>query len=145
MSEPSSSGFSRLEWQRWPLRENPQAGLRIAGVGLLVLLIEAALILSLPPLTALALGLLLAMALLPYFLPRQYKVSGEGLVVVRGFFNDRRTWAEFQTYRIGQDGYWLLPDPGGKPNGLKPGAFYLARPADPQVAQALEVVLASRF
>src|SRR4051812_1085966 len=91
-----------LEWQRWPLREDGQAGLlRAGGVVLLILLVGVVLLVSLPTTTAIVLGVPVVLAFLPYFLPRRYRLSNEGLAVIRGFWNDRREWTEFQTYQPG--------------------------------------------
>jgi hypothetical protein len=140
---------TQLEWQRWPLREDGRVGwFRAGGVIFLLLLIEAILLLSLPTMTAIVLGIPLALALLPYFLPRRYQLSDKGLVILRGFWNDHREWHEFRTYQPVTDGYWLLPDPTqpAKLRGiLSNRAFYLSRPLDPQLAQTLEHELAARL
>ena len=138
-----------LEWQRWPLGEAGRTGwLRAGAIILLILLVGAVLLVSLPPTTAIVLGVPVALAFLPYFLPRRYRLSNEGLVVTRGFWTDRREWAEFGSYQPGVEGYWLLAGPsrpGGLQRALQTRAFYLARPLDPQIVLALEKELGNRL
>jgi hypothetical protein len=138
-----------LEWQRWPLREAGQTGwLRAGAVILLILLVGAVLLVSLPPTTAIVLGVPVALAFLPYFLPRRYHLSNQGLVVTRGFWTDRREWAEFGSYQPGAEGYWLLAAPtrpSGFQRALQTRAFYLPRPLDPQTALALQKELENRL
>ncbi len=147
MTEPAKA---ILKWQRWPLREDGQrAWLRAGAVVLLLGLIGGVLLVSLPTATALVLGVPVALALLPYFLPRQYRVSDEGLVVVRGFWNDRREWQEFRAYLPVAGGYWLLPAPASTRPRLNRAlgwrAFYLPRPLETPTALALESQLAQRL
>ncbi len=148
MSQPPGS---ILEWQRWPLAEDgPKGWLKAGAVLLLVVIIGAVLLVSLPPTVALGLGVLVGLALLPYFLPRRYLVSEHGVVMNRGFWNDRREWADFRGYSRASDGYWLLPESSTpRPLGLiragRVREFYLARPLDPSTALALETALTAHL
>src|SRR5438045_4467856 len=152
MSLPDRSGPTRPEptpdfrWERWSLREEGRAAWTRAGaVALLVLGVSVVLLVSLPPATAFVLTLLVAMALVPYFLPRHYRVSEAGLVQTRGFWNARRDWTEFGSFQAGPGGYWLLPAPAltdqvGKFR-LKPPPFFLPAPLEPANARTLEFFL----
>lgn len=148
-AESPKSQSLALEWQRCALREDRQALARASIVALVVIVIEVVLLVSLPPVTALLLGFLLVGMLLPYFLPSQYRVSETGLVVVRGFFSDRREWAEFVSYTSLPEGYLLRRSPAKIPaRGLLASRlqdFYLPRPLETPLVGPLETLLAQRL
>lgn len=102
-----------LEWQVWPVCQN---ALKLKALLVLMLagLVWLVLLVSLPPLTSIALGLALALSLLPYYLPSRYQVDATGITIRRGLAQRQRVWSEFRSYKIYSGGYLLnaynLPD-----------------------------------
>lgn len=131
-----------IEWQRWPLREQGREGW-IKGSAALVVAGLAAMLafISLPPVPASVLIFLLLITLLPYFLPRNYRVSAEAVVTMRSFLADRREWREFRSYRQVEQGYVL------QPVADKPARFnlFLPRPLENSKAALLEKMLQEKF
>lgn len=110
--DPPSSAFSvsvttRLEYERWPLREDPRRWPRLILLLAVVLVVGTILVISLPLLAAIGLGLALVATLLPYFLPRRYEVDGSGIAIWQGFYGFRRPWAEIESYQRLEAGYLL--------------------------------------
>lgn len=137
-----------LAWERWPLQEDPARLARLGLGGLLVALVGAVLVISLPLTAAVALGLALVSVLLPYLRPRRFLLTQEGLCVRQWFYTNRRTWPDFEAYQTVKGGYLLHIRPGmgpkpGRPNRFSPAAreLFLPVPLEPEKALALEKVL----
>ena len=130
-----------LEWQRWPLKEAGRAGLgRVVVVVLTLLAVSIILLISLPPLAALALTFLVLITVSPYFLPQRYRVSDSGLSVSRGFLTQQRAWAEFKAYQKVETGYLLLTTGDPSTAGFdrtRLRNLYLPSPLDLTVQQRL--------
>ena len=147
MIEPPSTIVISLHWQRWLLKEDGPLAWGRAGLALLVLTATViVLLVSLPPFAAVVLGLILVIAVLPYFWPRQYRVTQDFVLVNRGLLTDRHLWADFRGFEIAKDGYWLLPVIGRPVLSrarLRP--LYLPAPLDSQIARQLGEYLAEKF
>lgn len=148
MSLPGDPASAGLEWERWQLKEDPRRLVRLSLLALLVMLVGAVLVVSLPITAAVALGLALVIALLPYLMPRRFLVAPEGLLIRQGFYNARREWLEFDGCQPVEGGYLLhlRPDSGPKsfrPNLLSPASkeLFLPLPLEPEKVPVLERVL----
>ncbi len=142
MSVPDSP---ELEWERWHLKEDPHRLVRLSLLLLLVALVGAVLVVSLPITAAVALGLALVVAVLPYVMPRRFVVRPEGLSIRQGFYVIRREWSAFDGCEPVGSGYLLhlCPVSGLKPlrpNLLSPSSkeLFLPLPLEPEKVPTLE-------
>jgi hypothetical protein len=113
-------------------------------------LVGSALVASLPLTAAVALGLALAVAVLPYLLPRRFQLNPEGLSIRQGFYITRRVWTDFEAFHPVKGGYLFqrrgdVKSKSNRPNLLLPGTteLFLASPLEPEKAAALEQALVS--
>lgn len=147
MIEPTSIKLISLHWQRWLLKEDGPLAWGRAGLALLVLTVTMiVLLVSLPPFAAIVLGLILVVAVLPYFWPRQYRVTQDFILVNRGLLTERHGWADFKGFQVAKDGYWLLPVVG-RPvlSRARPRPLYLPTPLDSQIARQLGECLVEKL
>lgn len=131
-----------IEWERWAVREQGREGWIKAGGALLISAIAATFAwLSLPPTAAAILIFLLLITVLPYFLPRSYRVSPDAVVVTRSFLADRREWREFRAFQRLEQGFLLLPA-ADKPSRFN---LFLPLPLEAAKAQLLETTLNAKL
>ena len=135
-----------LEWERWQLKEDPRWLVRLSWLVLLVMLVGAVLVVSLPITAAVALGLALVIALLPYVMPRRFMVGPEGLLIRQGFYISRREWTDFEGWQSLENGFLLPLRPDRKssrPNLFAPatGEVFLPLPLEPEKAVLLRQML----
>jgi hypothetical protein len=139
-----------LTWERWPLQEDPRRLARLGLLGLLGGLVGAVLVASLPLTAAVALGMAMAVAVLPYLMPRRFRLTPEGLSIRQGFYTTRRVWADFEAFQPVKAGYLFqirldIKSKPNRPNLLLPDTtkLFLPFPLEPEKAVALEQALAS--
>jgi hypothetical protein len=149
-----------LEWQYWPLQQAGlqtglqngwQAGLKFRAIGVVILagLVWLVLLLSLPLLTALVLGLALAVSLLSYYLPTTYHVDATGVIVEQWLTLRRRkrTWSEFARCESYPRGYLLSPLAATSTQTRLATLrhLWLPNPPDEFSKQLLQAILAKNF
>jgi hypothetical protein len=141
-------GGARLEWERWKLREDPRRSGKLTLLGVVILLVGAVLVVSLPITAAVALGLALVATLSPYLLPRRFEVGEEGVLLRQGFYTTRREWSELENYQKITQGYLLQTRlkeglKSARPNRLFPdsGQLFLPFPLESEKLPILEATL----
>jgi hypothetical protein len=142
------STFENLAWERWLLKEDPRRLVKLGLSGLLGGLVGVILVVSLPLTAAVALGLALAVAVLPYLMPRRFRLTPQGLSISQGFYTTTRLWSDFEAYQAVKGGYLLQIRPdarlkSNRPNQLAPASreLFLPLPLEPAKAAALALAL----
>ena len=107
-SKDAQPGGESLKWERWKLLEDQRRWVKLSLLIVVVLLEGVVLVVSLPITAAVALGLALVAALLPYLLPRRFEVGEKGFSIRQGFYATRRDWCVIESYQKGGQGYLLF-------------------------------------
>lgn len=108
------SAVTTLSWTVWPLRKKP-------ALGFLALVCIAGAVFGVESIThgiwmpAFA-GIVLAVSVAPFFLPTTYRLSPDGVEVVRLGRAERRTWSAFRRVRFNDEIVQLSPS--ARPNWL---------------------------
>jgi hypothetical protein len=148
MSLPINQPSPELEWERWHLKEDPRRLVRLSLLALLVVLVGAVLVVSLPIMAAVALGLALVVALLPYLMPRRFLLGQQGLSIRQGFYVILREWSEFDGCQPVKGGYLLNLRPVSRPKSPRPNLLspsfkelFLPLPLEPEKVPLLAILL----
>ncbi len=96
-----------LEWQSWPLKDRPLAG--VAAAAAVVLVSAGAALLGEHVVFGLLALVILMGSLNPFFSPTRYRIDGEKVVASRWPVQKIRTWAEIRSCFVDRHGATLSP------------------------------------